>query len=106
MNQTFEDAGKEFIDTGLKSFAALSQSAQAIGLEAAEYTKQSFDVGSAAVEKMLSAKSLESAIETQTDFARQAYEGFVAEASTLSGLYADLVKDAYRPFESLVAKTK
>ena len=44
MTQTYEDFskyGKEFADTGLKSFASLSKGAQAIATEAGEYTKKS-----------------------------------------------------------------
>lgn len=109
MSQTYEDFskyGKEFADTGLKSFASLSTAVQAIAAEATEYTKKSFENGAAHFEKLLSAKSLESAIEIQTDYAKQAYETFVAEATKISELYADLAKDAYKPFESLTAKVK
>jgi hypothetical protein len=109
MTQTFEDAGnygKEFVDTGLKSLAALSKSAQAIAVESAEYAKKSFETGSTALEKLLSAKSLENAFEIQADYAKQAYEGFLAEATTLGGLYADMAKDSYKPFESVVAKAR
>ena len=56
MTQTFEDAGKygkEFLDTGLKSFATLSKGAQAIATEATEYTKKSFETGSATREAVL-----------------------------------------------------
>ena len=51
-------------------------------------------------------KSLEKAIEIQTDYAKQAYEGFVAEATKMSELYADIAKEAYKPFETIVAKPK
>ena len=109
MTQTFEDAGKfgkEFMDTGLKSLASLSKGWQSIAVEATEYAKKSFETGSATVEKLVSAKSLEKAIEIQTDYAKTAYEGFVAEATKISELYADLFKDTYKPFESVVAKVK
>ena len=109
MTQTLEDAGKfgkEFMDTGLKSLASLSKGWQSIAVEATEYSKKSFESGSAAMEKLVSAKSLEKAIEIQTDFAKQAYEGFVAEATKIGELYAELYKDTYKPFESIVAKTK
>jgi hypothetical protein len=109
MMQSFEDTGKfgkEFMDNSLKSFASVSKSAQAIAVEASEYTKKSFESGSAAFEKVLSSGSLEKALEIQTDYAKQAYEGFVAEATKLGELYADLAKEAYKPFESAVAKTK
>lgn len=107
--QTYEDFskyGKEFADSGLKSFASLSKGAQAIAVEATDYTKKSFEAGSAAVEKLLSAKSFEKVIEIQSDFAKQSYESFVAEVSKISDLYAELAKDAYKPFESVVAKAK
>ena len=107
MTQTYEDFskyGKEFADTGLKSFASLSKGAQAIATEAGEYTKKSFEAGSAAVEKMFSAKSLEKAIEIQSAYAKSAYETFVAEATKMGELYTDLAKETYKPLEGMIAK--
>ena len=109
MIHSFEDAsklGKEMMDTGLQSAAALSKGAQAIAAESAEYTKKSFEAGSSAMEQILGARSLEKAIEVQTDYARKAYEAFIAEATKMGQLYADLAKDAYKPFESVVTKLK
>ncbi|WP_378950888.1 phasin family protein [Mesorhizobium sp. ANAO-SY3R2] len=109
MTQTHEDFskyGKDFVDTGLKSFASLSKGAQAISAEASDYTKKSFEAGAATFEKLLGVRSFEKVVEIQTDYAKQAYEGFVAEATKISELYADLAKEAYKPFESFVAKTK
>jgi hypothetical protein len=40
----------------------------------------------------------------QTDFAKTAYEGFVAKASKLGELYADLAKETYKPFEAFAVK--
>jgi hypothetical protein len=109
MTQMFEDAGKygqEFLDSGLESLTAVTRDAQVISSEASDYAKKVFETGSATVEKLLSAKSIEKAVEIQTAYAKQAYECFVAEASRISALYADMAKDAYKPFESLVAKAK
>lgn len=109
MMQSFEGAskaGKDFVDSGLKSFASLSKSMQAIAVEATEYSKKSYEAGTTAMEKMLAAKSLDKAIEVQSEYARSSYEAFVAEMTKMSELYADLAKDAYRPMESLVAKAR
>lgn len=109
MMQSFEGAGKagkEIMDTGLKSFASLSKNAQAIAVEATEYSKKSLEAGSAAFEKLSSAKSLDKAFEIQTDYAKHAYEGFVAQATRMSELYAEMAKEAYKPYESAVAKVK
>lgn len=99
-------AGKEMMDTGLKSFASMSKNVQAITVEATEYSKKAFEAGSAALEKMMAAKSLDKAMEVQTDYAKQAYEGFVAQATKMGELYADMAKEAYKPFESAIAKAK
>ena len=107
--QTIEDAGKfgkEFMDNGLKSLASFSKGFQAIAVETTEYAKKSFETGSAAFEKLVAAKSLEKAVEVQTDYAKSAYEAFVAEATKISDLYAELFKDSYKPFEAVAARAK
>jgi hypothetical protein len=40
----------------------------------------------------------------QTDYAKSSYESFVAEATKLGELYADLAREAYKPFESQFGK--
>ena len=56
------------------------------------------------LEKLFGAKSLDKAIEIQTDYAKTAYEGFVAQATKIGELYADLAKETYKPYEGFVAK--
>ncbi len=97
--------GKDNMELAMKSFGAMSKGFQAIAVEVADYSKKSFEEGSATVEKLLGAKSVEKAIEIQTDYAKSAYEGFVAGATRIGELYADIAKEAYRPFEAAVAKT-
>ena len=57
-------------------------------------------------EKLFGVKTLDKAVELQTEFARSAYEGFVAKAAKIGEIYADLAKETYKPFESMVAKAK
>ena len=51
-------------------------------------------------------KSLDKAIEVQTEYAKSAYEGFVSKASKIGELYADFAKETYKPFEAMLAKAK
>jgi hypothetical protein len=109
MVKNFEDlqqVGKENMDSALKAWGALSKGAQAIAVEMADYSKKSFEDGTAALEKLFGVKSFDKAIEVQTEFAKTAYEGLVAEASKIGGLYSDLAKETYKPFETLMAKAK
>lgn len=96
--------GKDNMDATMKSFGALSKSWQAISVELADYSKRSFEQGTAATEKLLGAKSLEKAVEIQSDYVKSAYEGFVAEATKLGELYNDLAREMYKPFESQFGK--
>lgn len=98
--------GKEMMDNNLKSFAVVTKGFQAIAGEANDYSKSSFEAGSAVVEKLANAKSLEKAVEIQTEYAKTAYEGFVAQATKIGELYADMAKEVYKPFESAVSKAK
>ena len=109
MVKNFEDlqqVGKENMDMALKTMGALSKSSQAIAVEVADYSKKAFEDSTAALEKLFGVKSLDKAIEVQTEFAKSAYEGFVSKASKISELYADLAKESYKPFEAMLAKAK
>ncbi len=107
MLKNFEDIqklGKENVDVYMKQFGSVSKGWQAIATEFADYSKKSFEDGSAAMEKLFGAKSLETAIEVQSGFMKTAYEGFVAEATKIGELYTDLAKETYKPLEGMMAK--
>src|SRR5579875_3975836 len=109
MIKTFEDfekAGRDNIDLTLKSLSALSKGVQAIATEVVDYSKKTFEDGAAFVEKLLDVKSFDKAIEVQSEYARNAYDGFVARISRIGELYVDLAKETCKPYETLLAKAK
>ena len=91
---------KDNMDATMKSLGMFSKATQAIATEVADYSKKSFEDGTKVMEKLLGAKS----IDNQSDYAKSAYEGFVAQATKIGELYADLAKETYKPFEAYVAK--
>jgi hypothetical protein len=99
-----QKVGKDNMDATLRSFGAVSKSVQAIAVEVADYSKKSFEQSTAAMEKLFGAKSIEKAIEVQSDYVTSTYEGFVAEATKLGELYTELAKESYKPFESYLTK--
>ena len=103
--ETFQKISKDNVDVALKSFGAVSKGMQAIAVEFADYSKKSFEQGTSALEKLAGVKSLDKAIEVQSDYLKSAYEGFVAQATKVGELYADLAKETYKPFEGVIAKT-
>lgn len=96
--------GKESMEMAMTSFGAWSKSAQAIMAEVADYSKKSVEGSAAAWEKLLAAKSMDKAMQVQSEFLRSSYEDFVAEATKLGELYVDLAKETYKPFEGAIAK--
>lgn len=96
--------GQENADAATKAVGVISNGVQAIAAEVADYSKKSFEEGTKVFEQLLGAKSVEQAIELQKVYLKSVYEGFVAEATKIGGLYADLAKETYKPFEGYVAK--
>ncbi|WP_046869511.1 phasin family protein, partial [Microvirga massiliensis] len=104
MNQQFEPIqkfGQDSVEASLKSFEAASRGVQAIGAEATDYAKKSFEHSTATLERLLGVKTLDKAIEIQTDYLKSAYDGFVAQATKFSELYTSVAKDVFKPYEGL-----
>jgi len=102
--EDMQKLGKDNVDATMTSLGAMSKGLQTIAVEMADYTKKIFEDGTAATEKLLGAKSIEKAFEVQSDYAKTAYEGFVAQATKFGELYAGLAQEAYKPFENAMGK--
>lgn len=99
-NEDSQKAGKAAMDMTLNAFGVWSKGAQAIAVEVIAYTKKSAESSAQAWEKLVAAKSLESAFEVQSQYARSAYEEFVAETAKLSELYVEFAREAYAPLRT------
>ena len=104
--QNFDEMRKISNATGatMRSFDAVTKSTQAIATEIADYSKRSFEHGAKAMENLLGVKSLDTAFEVQNEYARTAYESYVAHATKLGELYVNLAKEAFKPYEGFVGK--
>ncbi len=102
----FQKFGKGQLEAASMAVASLAKGFQTIAAETADYSKKSLEANSAYVEKLLRAKSLDDAIQTQSEYAKSAYEGFVTEATKIGELYTNLAKEAFRPVESMIAKVQ
>lgn len=105
MIKSFEEmnkTNKEVIDSSLKSYASLTKGMQTIAAEATDFTKAQYETGTATFEKLAASKSVEKAMEVQSEYAKNAYEAMVAQTTKMSELYMNIAKDAYKPFEGFV----
>jgi phasin family protein len=104
MTDEMHRLGKDSMDMAMTTWGTWSKSAQAIAVEVVDYSKKSLEGSTTAWEKLMGAKSLEKAMEVQTEYMKSSYEAFVSEAAKLGELYVDLAKEAYKPLEGAFAK--
>ena len=102
--EELQNYGKEQFDAAVASAGTCTKSLQAIATAYTDYAKKSFEDGTAYLEKLAGVRSLDKAIELQTDYAKTAYETFLAETTKIGELYKDLYKETYKPFESFMPK--
>jgi hypothetical protein len=79
--------------------SAVTTNMLAIVAEATDYTRKSLADRLAFVEKLVGAKSFDSAMQIQSEYAKMSFEGFVAEATKMGELYSNLAK----PFGGTIA---
>jgi hypothetical protein len=94
--EDFQKFSKDQLEAFTAASTTLSKGLQDIATESSDYSKKTFAAGTAMYEKLLGARSFETAIQIQTEFAKQAYEGFVAQATKVSELYTRVASDAMK----------
>ena len=102
--EEFQKVGKDGFDAAVRSFGEFNKGFQAIAAEVTDYSKKAFEDGTRAFEQLIGAKSIEQAIEIQSQYAKKAYDAYVAEVSKLGEMSVGLAKDAYKPVETAFSK--
>ena len=102
--EEFQKVGKDGFDAAVKSFGEMNKGFQAIAAEVTDYSKKAFEDGTRCFEQLIGAKSVEQAVEIQSQYAKKAYDTYMAEMSKIGEMYAGLARDAYKPVETAFAK--
>jgi hypothetical protein len=102
--EDIQNYGKEQYETAVATATGLQNGLSAIASAYGDYTKKSYEDTKSFVEKLSGVKSIDKALEAQTEYAKSSYETFVADAQKIAGLYSDLAKQAFKPLEGIVAK--
>jgi hypothetical protein len=107
MAYEFEDVqnyGKEQFGAAAAATTCFAKTLQTIATETADYSKKAMENSSAFMEKLLGAKSYDTAIQIQSEYWKTSYASFVAQATKMGELYSSLAKDAFKPVETAVTK--
>ncbi len=105
MIRNFEDMqklGQNNVDSAMRALGEWNKSWQAIAAEMSDYTKRSFEESSSTLEKLMSSKSFDQAVEIQTSYAKRAYDDYMQQMSKIGGMYANMAKEAYKPVEKML----
>ena len=107
MVNEFDDVqnyGKEQFGAAAAATTSFAKTLHTIATETADYSKKALENNSAFMEKLLGAKSYETAIQIQSEYWKTSYAGFVAQATKIGELYSSLAKEAFKPVETAVSK--
>jgi len=69
-----------------------------------DYTRKSWLTGRFLVERMITVRSFDEAIEIQGEFAKQAYANFLVHSERICVLYGEWAQQFFRPFDKLATQ--
>lgn len=103
-NEESQKAGQAAMDMTFNALGVWSKGAQAIAIEVIDYAKKSAESSAQAWEKLVGAKTLEGALEVQSQYARSTYQEFVAETAKLGELYVEFAREACAPLRTVFSE--
>jgi hypothetical protein len=77
---------------------------QTIANAYSDYARESLDRTKSFFDKLAGVRSLDKAFELQTEFAKQAYAGFIVESQKIRELHSQLARQRLKHWEGLVAR--
>ena len=104
--EQIQQATKDIGDTATASAHTFATSLQTIASAHADFAKKLMQHSSEFISQLTSVKEPAKLMELQSEYAKNAYETFVAESKKISELYAELFKQMTKPLEDLIEKNK
>jgi hypothetical protein len=100
----YEKAAATGLEAASRSFTEANKGFQALAAEMMNYSKAAWDDVIRTWEQLIGVRSLEQAIQIQSDYAKRVYENHMAELSKLGEMCAGMVRDASKPVEDASRK--
>ncbi|MEQ1576377.1 MAG: phasin family protein [Hyphomicrobium sp.] len=100
--QDFQKFGQANSESAVKMMGDWAKNWQALTSELTDYSKRAFQDGQATFEKLISAKTVEQAIEIQSSYAKRSIEEYMQQMSKIGSMYTSFGREAYKPVERAV----
>ena len=104
MGQQAQEQLQNGFEAASRSFTEANKGFQALATEMTEYSKAAFDDAIRTWEQLIGVKSLEQAMQIQSDYAKRTYENHMAELSKLGQMYVGMVSDSSKPVQETARK--
>ena len=104
MGQEAQDRVQGGFEAASRSFSEANRGFQTLAAEMMEYSKAAFDDAICTWEQLIGVKSLEQAVQIQSDYAKRVYETHMAELKKLGEMSVGMVRDASKQVEETSRK--
>jgi len=91
---------------GKERLEAMTKSWQTIAAESSDFSKKSLENSAVYVEQLLGAKTFETSLQVQSDYARTLFTGLLEYLQKTGEIYSNLFNEAFKPVESAVTKVQ
>ena len=106
MGQQAQERMQRGFEAATSSFAEANKGFQALAAEMMEYSKSAFDDAIRTWEQLIGVRSLEQAIQIQSDYAKRVYDNHMAELKKLGEMSVGMVRDASKPVEDASRRSR
>ena len=94
-SEEIKTLGLSQVDVFTAAATSTAKGLLAITTEATGYSKKSVENGFALWERLLRARKADEIVQLQSDFGKTTYDDFIASATKISNIYADLAKETF-----------
>jgi len=102
MGYLFED----FQKYGKERLEAMTRSWQTIAAESSDFSKKSLENSAVYVEQLLGAKTFESSLQVQSDYAKTFFTELLEYLKKTGEGYSNFFNEAFKPVDSAVTKVQ
>jgi hypothetical protein len=104
ISEEYQKLGLNGFDATMRSYGEAAKGLQACAAEVTDYSKRAFDDCLRAWEQLLGARSIDQAVQIQSQYVKHAFDAHVAEMAKLGEMVTQMTRHAYAPIEQNAAR--
>src|SRR5262245_56353285 len=106
MGQQYQERVQSGFEAASRSFTEANKGFQALAAEMMESSNAAFDEASRTWEQLIGVRSLEQAVQIQSDYSKRVYDNHIAELSRLGEMCMGMMRGASKPVEDASRRSR